>query len=111
MAFQLLLGPQLPVPNLGSALESLGLNGPLAVITAGWRDSEGEIQELQAATGLPLEDLMLYHRAEEVFAREPGLRALQRERQDRLAELQRLYRMRLAPSLLRSGRKRRLGPR
>jgi hypothetical protein len=35
-----------------------------------------------------------------VFAREPGLRALQRERQDRLAELQRLYRVRLAPSLL-----------
>lgn len=94
---QWLLGPQSSRPNLADALADLGETGPLAVITAGWRDSEGEIDELRAAVGQPLEDLMLYHRAEEVFARESGLRALHRERQDRLAELQRLYRMRLGP--------------
>ena len=34
-------------------------------------------------------------RADEVFAREPELRDLQRQRQDSLRELQELYRMRL----------------
>lgn len=95
-----LLGPQTPQPNLAAALDALGCAGPLVVITAGWRDNEGEIDELSADIGRPLEDLRLYQRAEDVFAREPGLRALQRERQDRLTELQGLYRMRLGPALL-----------
>lgn len=99
MPVRILLGPQTPSPNVGAALEAAGIDGPLAVITAGWRDSEGEIDELGEVVERPVEDLMLYHRAEEVFAREPALHALHRERQDRLAELQRLYRMRLAPAL------------
>jgi peptidase E len=69
------------------------------VITAGWRDSEGEIDELRENTGRPLEDLMLYHRAEEVFTNEPALHELHRERQEKLTELQRLYRIRLTPTI------------
>ena len=71
----------------------------MVVISAGWRDSEGEIEELQDELGRPLEDLMIYHRAEEIFAREPDLQALQRERQDKLQELQELYRIRLGPTI------------
>ncbi|MGA9574735.1 MAG: Type 1 glutamine amidotransferase-like domain-containing protein [Lysobacterales bacterium] len=99
MATQILLGPQTPTPNIRQAIESINTEGPVVVITAGWRDSEGEIDELRDSAGCPVEDLMLYHRAEEVFAHEPGLRELQRERQDKLTELQRLYRIRLAPTL------------
>jgi len=95
-----LLGPQTPESNIGKAIESTGLSGPVAVITAGWRDSEGEIEDLRSAVGGPLEDLMLYHRAEKVFALEPALYALQRERQDKLQELQRLYRLRLTAAML-----------
>lgn len=99
MARQILLGPQSPIPNLRQAVDSLECDGPIVVITAGWRDSEGEIDELREDIGRPVEDLFLYRRAEEVFAAEPELGESQRERQGKLQELQRLYRMRLSPTL------------
>ena len=99
MVMQILLGPQDPVPNLKQAVDRINTDGPIVVISAGWRDSEGEIDELREITGRPLEDLKLYQRAEEVFANEPALHELHRERQDKLRELQRLYRIRLAPTL------------
>lgn len=99
MSLQILLGPQTPESNLREAIETLRFSGPIVTITAGWRDSEGEINDLQDAIGSPVEDLMIYRRAEEVFSAEPELKALQRARQDKLMELQRLYRMRLTPSM------------
>lgn len=99
MSVQILLGPQTPKSNLTMAIESLAISGPIVSITAGWRDSEGEIEDLQADVGSPVEDLMIYHRAETVFAHEPELRKLQRERQDKLVELQRLYRIRLTSTM------------
>jgi peptidase E len=100
MPVQLLLGPQSPTPNLRSAIDSLPpFDGPIVAITAGWRDSEGETDDLQAEVGRPVDNLMIYHRAEQVFEQEPALRELKRERQDKLLELQRLYRIRLSPTL------------
>ena len=99
MVMQILLGPQDPVPNLRQAIETINADGPVVVITAGWRDSEGEIDELQDTAGCQIEDLMLYQRAEEVFSHEPALRELQRERQTKLTELQRLYRIRLSSTI------------
>jgi hypothetical protein len=99
MVQRILLGPQSPRPNLRQAVDAIGAEGPVMVISAGWRDSEGEIEELQDELGRPLEDLMIYQQAEEIFAREPDLRALQRERQDKLKELQELYRIRLGPTI------------
>jgi len=99
MNIQIMLGPQTPQSHLGEVIRALGVDGPIVTITAGWRDSEGEIDELQAEIGSPLEDLAIYHRAEEIFAREPQLQALHRERQDQLLELQRLYRLRLNPTV------------
>lgn len=96
---QIMLGPQEPAANLPAVIDTLDPAGPIVIITAGWRDSEGEIDDIRADIGRPLEDLRIYHRAEEIFAREPGLHALQRERQDQLLELQRLYRMRLTPAM------------
>jgi hypothetical protein len=100
MATQILLGPQSPVSNLRQAIGRIDADGPIVVITAGWRDSEGEIEELREIAGRPIEDLMLYQRAEEVFANEPTLKELQRERQNKLTELQRLYRIRLSPTII-----------
>jgi peptidase E len=99
MSVKIMLGPQRPETSVRQAMEALTFSGPIVSITAGWRDSEGEIEDLQADIGHPIEDLMIYHRAEEIFARETELRALQRERQDQLLELQRLYRMRLTPAM------------
>lgn len=95
MAVRIMLGPQTTRPKLGEALESLQVDGPLVSITAGWRDSEGEVDDLARAIGRPVEDLGIYQRAEAIFAQEPELLALHRRRQDKLLELQRLYRMRL----------------
>ena len=95
MVMQILLGPQNPVPNLRQAIDSIEADGPVVAITAGWRDSEGETEELQEIAGRPLVNPMLYQRAMDVFANEPALNELKRERQDKLTELQRLYRIRL----------------
>jgi len=99
MGIQIMLGPQTPESHVRHAMDSIGANGPVVAITAGWRDSEGEIEDLKADIGCQIEDLMLYHRAEQVFADEPGLYRLQRERQDKLVELQRLYRIRLTAEM------------
>ena len=100
MSVQIILGPQSPHSNLKNAIASLSVKGPVVSITAGWRESEAEIEELEATIGMPIEDLNLYHLAEELFLREPELHALQRERQDKLLELQRLYRIRLTPGMM-----------
>ena len=99
MAVQIMLGPQSPSANLKNAIDLLSVNGPIVSITAGWRDSEAETDELQAEIGNPIEDLNLYRQAEKLFALEPELLALQRARQDKLLELQRLYRIRLTPTM------------
>jgi hypothetical protein len=100
MTIQIMLGPQSPHANLKHAIDSLSVKGPIVSITAGWRDSEAETEELQSSIGSPVEDLNLYHLAEEIFSREPQLHTLQRERQDKLLELQRLYRIRLTPAMV-----------
>ena len=99
MPVQLLLGPQTPRPNLADVFESLSFDGPIVSISAGWRDSEGETEEIEAAVGQPLNDLGLYHRAERIFAQEPAFLELNRARQDKLKELQKLYRIRLEPTI------------
>lgn len=99
MPVQILLGPQTPHPNLATAIDSLDFEGPIVTISAGWRDEEGEIGEIAVDIGRPLTDLQLYHHAEKVFAREPGLLELHRERQEKLQALQKLYRIRLEPAI------------
>lgn len=100
MALQIMLGPQTARPNLAKVLAGLEVDGPLVSITAGWRDSEGEVEELARDIGHPVQDLGIYQRAEAIFAQEPELLALHRRRQDKLLELQRLYRMRLNAAMI-----------
>jgi hypothetical protein len=99
MPTRILLGPQSPTPNIRQAADAIGVEGPVVIITAGWRDSEGEIDDLREFLGRPLEDVNIYQRAEAVFAAEPELQELKRERQDKLRKLQELYRLRLRPTL------------
>ncbi len=100
MTIQIMLGPQTPHSNLKDAIDHLSVRGSIVSITAGWQDSEAELDELQNAIDRPVIDLNLYHYAEEIFARETQLRTLQRQRQDQLFELQRLYRIRLTSAMI-----------
>lgn len=90
-----LLGPQSPDPSLVNALTALGSEGPYGVITAGWRDAEGEIDSLREHLGEPVEDLALYERVEDIFNNDSDLFDAHRQRQNQLRQLQRLYRVRL----------------
>jgi hypothetical protein len=95
--FQLLLGPQRPDVNLGSAMAHSGIgDAPIAVISAAWQEAEGDIGDVQGLmANNPLHDLRLYQRAEAVFAADADLQSAYRERQDQLIEQQRMYRLRL----------------
>ena len=93
---RLLLGPQRPVANIGSALARSGLSGgPIGVISAAWQEAEGDISVLQGLVENPLSDLRLYQKAEALFAADTRLHDAYRSRQERLKEQQRLYRLRL----------------
>lgn len=93
---RVLLGPQSPEPNVAEAVAASGLpDGPLAVVSAGWQETEGDIDELRSVLGRPLEDLRLYRREEDLLAGNPELAAAARARQELLIEQQRLYRLRL----------------
>lgn len=95
MQDRIFLGPQRLKPNVASVLDRIGIDGPVAAITAGWQEREGEIEELSEHLGRPVTDLMLHRRGEEVFEKDPELFQLHRARQDRLKAMQRLYRYRL----------------
>lgn len=92
-----LLGPQRRRPDYFPVLERLGGSGPVGVISAGWQEDEAEVEELAGQSELL--DLRLYRRAETLFAEDPALFRAHRERQARLQELQRLYRLRLGHAL------------
>ncbi len=92
-----LLGPQYHAPFLDEILASLELaEGPIAVVTAGWQEREGEDAELDKHLGGRSLDLELYRRADRVFRSDPELTEAHREMQRQLRELTRLYDMRLS---------------
>jgi len=91
-----LLGPQRLEPTLKEAVDSLGIRGRIAAVTAGWEERESEDQELSAHLGGRTVSLHLYRRSEDVHQRDPELLNAVRARHDRLRKLQELYRVRLS---------------
>ena len=111
MTVGMLLGPQRPTPIVGEAmamLEADGIAGAghrtdrihrIAAITAGWQEREAEDQDMSAAFGNRTKNLMLHARGEAVFREDPDFFAAHRAKQDRLRQLEDLYRLRLASAL------------
>jgi hypothetical protein len=92
-----LLGPQYRSPFLRDVFPSFGLpGGPIAAVTAGWQEREGEDAELNKHLDGRAVDLELYRRAEVVFRSDPELASAHREMQRRLRELRRIYDTRLS---------------
>ena len=94
-----LLGPQRPTVNLNVPFAAVEDDRPVAVVSAGWQDAEGDIEDIHEIVKRPLVDLNLYERADAVLGQESRLSGIYRERQERLQELQRLYRIRLRESM------------
>ena len=102
MTVGMLLGPQRPTPIVAEAVAMLevdGRIGRIAAITAGWQEREAEDQDMSAAFGNRTINLMLHARGEAVFREDPDFFAAHRAKQDRLHQLEDLYRLRLASAL------------
>ncbi len=89
-----LLGPQRR-PTLDSVGRSLGLPGPFATVTAGWREREPDDRELSALLGGSVVNLGLYRRGVDVAERDPVFAAGWDELRRTLTGLQEVYLLRL----------------
>jgi hypothetical protein len=94
-----LLGPQRR-PTLDGVVRSLGLTGPFATVTAGWREREPDDGELSALLGDSAShhgavNLGLYRRGVDVAERDPVFAAGWDELRRTLAGLQEVYLLRL----------------
>jgi hypothetical protein len=89
-----LLGPQRR-PTLDGVVRSLGLPGPFATVTAGWREREPDVGELVSLLGGRAVNLGLYRRGVDVAERDPVFAAAWDELRRTLAGLQEVYLLRL----------------
>ena len=92
-----LLGPQYQSPFLKDVFPSFGVpQGPIAAVTAGWQEREGEDVELNKHLEGRAFDLELYRRADRAFHSDPELARAHHEMQRRLRTLTRVYDRRLS---------------
>lgn len=94
-----LLGPQRLHPTVHHVVKELGLDGPIALVTAGWQEREDQDAELHQLLDRRTINLNLYHRGEQVFAADKEYAKLHRARQDKLRQRQDYYRLRLNHSI------------
>lgn len=94
-----LLGPQGDDPDVGRVVAELGAEGPVALISAGWREWEEADQRLRDALGRECVNLRLWKRAERVWREDPELTERHRGLQRRVRALRRAYNVRLARSM------------
>ncbi|HLT40481.1 MAG TPA: hypothetical protein VK034_29585, partial [Enhygromyxa sp.] len=97
--YVVLLGAQRFDSTLGSVVRRLECDGPIALITAGWREREDEDEPLRSHLACETVNLRLYHRAEQVLARDRELAEAHRAKQTKLRHKQDFYRIRLEHEL------------
>ena len=90
-----ILGPQSPNPNLAKIISDVVETGPLAVINAGWRHDEDDLNALARDLKRQLLHLPLYRWFDELGQREPELSGLHRERQKAIKAYKKVYRIQL----------------
>jgi hypothetical protein len=89
-----LCGAQHAEPSLRRVLRELGVTGPVSLVTAGWQEREGE-PGVVADPGVPVVELALHQRGDDVFAHDAELASDYKARQLRLKLMQDFYRVRL----------------
>ena len=93
-----ILGPQRP-PNLAHVVDKFLPEGPLALVTAGWRHDEQDISALERDLNRPLYLLPLYRWFDQLGMIEPELSNLHRKRQNQIMAYKKVYRLQLKASL------------
>lgn len=86
-----MLGPQVADPTLGAVVDDLGIEGPVAVVTAGWQEWEADLGGIRSQLGARVVPLRLYERAEAIWDADPELREAHRSMQSDLRQIRRLY--------------------
>lgn len=94
-----LLGPQRFAPTMADVVRSLDVDGPVATITAGWREREPDDAELDGLLDGRSANLGLYGRWLDAIEHDPVLAAANQRRVHVLEELQALYVIRLHHTL------------
>jgi hypothetical protein len=93
-----LLGPQ-RAPTIDRVTRKLEPEGPIATISAGWREREPDDAELDALLGSRTINLGLYRRWLDVLEHDPELRGAEVRIRESLGEIQRLYLIRVESAL------------
>ncbi|MCK6511409.1 hypothetical protein L6R29_15740 [Myxococcota bacterium] len=97
MPHLIVLGPQRLEPTVHHILKEHGIDGDIALVSAGWQEREEEDEELREVLGSQcrVHNLRIHARCEDVFHADTDLFEAHRARQDQLRDLQNLYRFRL----------------
>ena len=90
-----LLGGQRFEPTVRFVADRLGLDGPVALVTAGWQERETEDGELTEHLARETINLCLYERTEAILRADAPLREAHAARQEVLRRRQTFYRIRL----------------
>jgi hypothetical protein len=93
------LGPQRPTPNLRAHLDRVAPEGPVALVTAGWRHDERETGPLLAHVDRPVRHLELYAEMDALLRAAPELAAAYRARQKMILAYKDVYRVSLRAAL------------
>ncbi|MEO5982281.1 MAG: Type 1 glutamine amidotransferase-like domain-containing protein [Pedococcus sp.] len=91
----ILLGPQRFMTTAGTALRSLGVDGRVATVNAGWEEREDAVDELDTVLEGRAHHLRLYHRTLDVIAKDEVFATAALDFRDHHDALLSLYRLRL----------------
>lgn len=95
----MILGPERPAPVLPATITHLGIRGPVALVSAGWRHDEPRDEPLREALGIEVRNLGLYA-AFRVLEREvPDLLSAYTLKQAMLRRVKERYRAAIVPAL------------
>lgn len=94
-----LLGPQRFLTTAGAVVRSLGLEGPVATITAGWEDREADDMELDHVMDGRTRNLRLYGRMIEVLEQDLDVARAALALRDAVEDLAGAYSLRLQHAL------------
>jgi hypothetical protein len=83
----LLLGHQNPQSRLREALDRWHIHGTVGLVSAGWEEDEDDDAWVREAVGRPVVNAQLFDLAERLFAEDPEVIRLLRQRQDELRRL------------------------
>ncbi len=99
MTVTYLLGPQRFLTTAGSVVRGLGVDGPVATVTAGWQERENDDAELDGVLDGRSRNLHLYARMMEVIERDTGVAAAVLALRDAVDDLAGAYEVRLHHAL------------